>query len=82
MLSQHGSVQFSGEKTTQVTFRMFRLIVRFSKYDFGIPGQILDFKKFVSIFFLKSKKILKKFEILKSGEFLEFKGFSMGFLSK
>ena len=57
-----------GEKTTQVTFRMFRLIVRFSKYDFGIPGQILDFKKFVSIFFLKSKKILKKFEILKKWE--------------
>ena len=46
----------------------FKMLARFSKCDFWIPGQILDFKNFVSkkkLFFSKSKKNLEKFEILK-----------------
>ena len=46
----------------------FKMLTRFSKCDFWIPGQILDFKNIFSkkiFYFSKLKKISKKFEILK-----------------
>ena len=63
---------FRGEKTTQVTFRMFRLIVRFSKYDFWNPGQISDFKNIFSkkYFIFRNRKNLEKIEILKKWDIL------------
>ena len=51
------------------------MLVRFSKLDFWIPGQILDFKKFVpkkTLFFSKSKKIAKKIEFLKKWKIFGF----------
>ena len=61
------------------------MIARFSKCDFWIPGQILNFKNVVSkknFFFRNRKKSWKSSKSWKSGKFLEFEGFSMGFLSK
>ena len=58
---------------------MFRLIVRFSKYDFWNPGQISDFKNIFSkniFYFSKSKKISKKIRNLeKVGYSRNFKDF-------
>ena len=64
---------FREKKTTQVTFRMFGLIVRFSKYDFWNLGEISDLKNIFSkkiFYFSKSKKISKKSEILKKWDIL------------
>ena len=83
-LYMYNSIRKSGNlcRKKRIFLNNFKMIARFSKCDFWIPGQILDFKKFVSkkkVFFLKSKKILKKFEILKkwkiSGIFRIFNGF-------
>ena len=54
---------------------IFKILARFSKYDFWIPGQILDFKNIFSkniFYFSKLKKISKKSEILKKWKLLEF----------
>ena len=56
------------EKNGFLVLNNFKMLARFYKYDFRIPGQILDFKIFDSkkkLFFSKLKKILKKCEILK-----------------
>ena len=50
------------------SYVIFKMLARFSKYDFWIPGQILDFKNIFSkkiVYFSKSKKseILKKWGI-------------------
>ena len=59
------------------------MLARFSKCDFWIPGQILDFKNFVSnnFFFFEIEKNHEKVRNLEKVDFFEFEGFSMGFLS-
>ena len=54
------------------------MLARYSKYDFWIPGQILDFKNMFSILFLffEIEKILEKVRNLeKMGNFRNFKDF-------
>ena len=51
----------------------FKMLARFSKCDFWIPGQILDFKNFVS------KKNIEKFKILKKWEIFVILRISKGF---
>ena len=62
-------------KTGILILNDFKMLARFSKCDFRVPGQILDFKNFVSkkkLFFSKSKKIAKKFEFLKKWKIFGF----------
>ena len=58
---------------------IFRMLARFSKYDFRVPGQILDFKNIFSktiFYFSKSKKNIEKVRNLeKVGNFRKFKDF-------
>ena len=54
------------------------MLTRFSKYDFWIPGQILDFKYFFEkniIFFEIEKNIEKVRNLEKVGNFRNFKDF-------
>ena len=57
----------------------FKMLTRFSKCDFRVPGQILDFKKFVSkkkTFFFEIEKNLEKVRNLeKVGNFRNLKDF-------
>ena len=68
-----------GKKGLFFRFRIFKMIARFSKCDFRVPGQILDFKNFglkKKTFFFEIEKNLEKVRNLeKVGNFRNFKDF-------
>ena len=77
-LTQHGNPEICVEKNIFFSLNSFEMLTRFSKCDFWIPGQILDFKNVVwkKTFFFEIKKNLEKvWNIEKVGNFRNFKDF-------
>ena len=66
----YGNPEICVEKIGFLILNDFKMLARFSKYDFWIPGQILDFNIFFgkTYYFSRNRKNLEKFEILKKWE--------------